>query len=868
MYGKRKFKAFSMVELMLLLLISSLIIAATVPLVTKRHMRIPGSVSHGTYICYYRNGVLHETRWSGKATQRKVFDRNAIGGDCVFDPPKKATYFQISAIGGGGGGGDAGYTGGNLTEKLDTTTKIPPLGLTEARADALGLRDKDAGAADPWKDAKDAAGTLWAFAKSLPSGNGGSVGYMEHAGTKDGPTCLEYEEYCKKTATDVHSAKKYHCVRTIEIDGGQSSNIIRDIFARLKFVNKIASYVKGVMTGAATTTTTEGCGSWFEYTTVRKEKYTVDVNPHEVRYSCCPSGYEEVVLEPAHDEWVDVDCSTRKWVSFGGGGGESSAAQSSSGAGTWVVEPCTRKEKVRVPAVKVNRCKDGDNYTCTKTVYDKEERIRELPPESHHTTIPSCRGDANVECYEVGYSDADEICVETAQRCVAWEQFDIFSHTIAAGASGGAGATCSTNGVSHKLLNLGYTADKIAAATIEDGTSYDMEANGREYPYQTPQSGTYGFASCGDGTISNTSTGCGSLEAASYSQATITDGGTSHTTRAYSAWRGGQGASRKLTPTKMPTPPLEDMYWNLEGDTPLAGANGGCAGSPYEPGTLGDCGSSDMVGYCLRHKTANGSEINEPNGQYDYKRIFDENFLTKGNPGYAGQFHTVIVRSLDSVDRTIHIGRGGSPATLNLGGSGADGSPTYMGADPNNAIIKADGGKGGEGYQMSILRRQLPRFILPKWKAEKLCYKKLRGGTLTASETSELNTNLAAAGMGSCPSKVEDLVYIKPVGGEAGGVSSTTTFGGMFNFMKLSFNSDGVINDLIQHAGKGGAGGGVTHYCWAGQDRIWLNDIWHDAAYLPGPSVNRAFVQSQGCYTDYENHVAGPGSDGALIIRW
>lgn len=864
MYGKRKFKAFSMVELMLLLLISSLIIAATVPLVTKRHMRIPGSVSHGTYICYYRNGVLHETRWSGKATQRKVFDRNAIGGDCVFDPPKKATYFQISAIGGGGGGGDAGYTGGNLTEKLDSTTKILPLGLTEARADAFGLRDKDAGAADPWKDAKDAAGTLWSFAKSLPSGNGGSVGYMVNDGPYNSDNCVRYEEYCAKTATDTHSARKYHCERTIEVeDDDQSSNIIHDIFARLRFVNKIASYVKGVMTGAATTTTTEGCGSWYEYVQDHKEKVKVKIGEHDEPYECCPGGTETYVKEEGHWKDVQVDCSTITWVSFGGGGGEPSAAQNSSGAGMPVRNPCTRTEKVWVNPVYATRCRGGIQ-TCHKTVEDFREDTRTWST-NEHTTIPSCRGDANVNCYEVGYSDGEDICVEYAERCAEWEQYyDRFTHTIATGASGGAGATCSTNGVSHKLLNLGYTADNIASASIEDGTSYDLTGGG--LPYQTTAEGTYGFASCGNGTLSNTQNGCGSLEAASYSQSTITEGATPHTTRAYSAWRGGQGASRILT-GPFDTPPKGEMYWNDAGPTPTAGADGACSSS-HESGGLGDCGSSDMVGYCLRHKTADGGEIDEPNGQYDYKRIFDENFLTKGNPGYAGQFHTVIVRSLDSVDRTIHIGRGGSPATLNLGGSGADGSPTYMGANPNNAIIKADGGKGGEGYQMSILRRQLPRFILPKWKAEKLCYKQLRGGTLTASETSELNTNLAAAGMGSCPSKVEDLVYIKPVGGEIGGVASTTTFGGMFNFMKLSFNSDGVINDLIQHAGKGGAGGGVTHYCWAGQDRIWLNDIWHDNAYLPGPSVTRAYVQSQNCYTNYENHVAGPGSDGALIIRW
>ena len=127
---------------------------------------------------------------------------------------------------------------------------------------------------------------------------------------------------------------------------------------------------------------------------------------------------------------------------------------------------------------------------------------------------------------------------------------------------------------------------------------------------------------------------------------------------------------------------------------------------------------------------------------------------------------------------------------------------------------------------------------------------------------------MAAAGMSSCPTELKDYKFIEDTGAEKGSKPKTISFGGMFNFLQMSFNADKVLESLLMQAGKGGTGGGVTHNCWAGQDRIWLNET-----FLNGPSVTRAFIngqtyQGKTCFTDYENHVAGPGHDGALIIRW
>ena len=53
---KNKKRAFSLVELMMLLLVSSLIIAALVPVVTKKHFRLPSVVVHGAVNYTKQNG--------------------------------------------------------------------------------------------------------------------------------------------------------------------------------------------------------------------------------------------------------------------------------------------------------------------------------------------------------------------------------------------------------------------------------------------------------------------------------------------------------------------------------------------------------------------------------------------------------------------------------------------------------------------------------------------------------------------------------------------------------------------------------------------------------------------------------------------
>ena len=155
-----------MVELLLLLMIASLVVAAMVPVITKKHLMMPAITTHGTYMCYYKDNYLVEERWAGKLAQKLVFRNGDTAGNristCIFDPPKKATYFQVTAIGGGGGGGDAGYMGGYLEEELGGVDAFSPLGVTE---DTLKDRRIDK------NEFLDHAGYIYGFAKSYGSGN-------------------------------------------------------------------------------------------------------------------------------------------------------------------------------------------------------------------------------------------------------------------------------------------------------------------------------------------------------------------------------------------------------------------------------------------------------------------------------------------------------------------------------------------------------------------------------------------------------------------------------------------------------------------------------------------------------------------------
>lgn len=130
---KRKKYGFSFIELILILVFFFLILAALMPMITRRHLAPPTRATHGTYACYWdkqENGdqVLKETLVKGKKTL--IDNEPAEGGQCRFESPRRAKYFYVQIIGGGGGGRD-----------LDWETEVNPENVNNEKYRVRGEKE-------------------------------------------------------------------------------------------------------------------------------------------------------------------------------------------------------------------------------------------------------------------------------------------------------------------------------------------------------------------------------------------------------------------------------------------------------------------------------------------------------------------------------------------------------------------------------------------------------------------------------------------------------------------------------------------------------------------------------------------------------
>lgn len=143
-HNKKK-RAFTLIEVMLLLLVLSLIFASATSVITRKHKLKPRRTVHGQYICYRNrdDGLLHEIMFSGKSV---LLDRNQAEDptftQCEFDAPASAPYLYVQLLGGGGAGGNANhnsndsYTGilypeaTNTYSYIDFLNNITTTGLT------------------------------------------------------------------------------------------------------------------------------------------------------------------------------------------------------------------------------------------------------------------------------------------------------------------------------------------------------------------------------------------------------------------------------------------------------------------------------------------------------------------------------------------------------------------------------------------------------------------------------------------------------------------------------------------------------------------------------------------------------------------
>ena len=270
----------------------------------------------------------------------------------------------------------------------------------------------------------------------------------------------------------------------------------------------------------------------------------------------------------------------------------------------------------------------------------------------------------------------------------------------------------------------------------------------------------------------------------------------------------------------------------------------------------------------------------EVNGKYVFKYGYDQNYLGYGAAGSPGQFKTTIVRSLEDLDLTIRVGRGGSAAAVDSGLAGAKGSATTMGD-----IIRAEGGEGGAGKLYKDAER-LPAYNKERYDKESLCYYYDKYTQKNDDDSYRYNTEDAIKlrnTLSSQPNYCDGLInnqgaykFFQIAGNQQGQYPTPT---GVFStFMNVAFTSSSssdLFNRFIKF-GRGGTGGGVEHRCWAGRHDIIFETVTLDASVFVDKDAaaghsyalaNNKYVPDD-CREDYSNIPASPGVDGALLIKW
>ena len=115
---KKTKHAFTLAEALILLLIASLLAAALVPVITRKHKEVG---EHGEWVCTMDSDGKHvvKSTYRGKITQFETAYNN--GEMCVFSPPAAAKDFTVKAVGGGGSG--AGGTAGAAETIFNSMTE-------------------------------------------------------------------------------------------------------------------------------------------------------------------------------------------------------------------------------------------------------------------------------------------------------------------------------------------------------------------------------------------------------------------------------------------------------------------------------------------------------------------------------------------------------------------------------------------------------------------------------------------------------------------------------------------------------------------------------------------------------------------------
>lgn len=877
MFFNRKKNAFSLVELMMILLVAALITAALFPVVTKKHFRLPTLVNHGAYLCYYKDGKLHEAKWAGKMKTKELFNRET--DNCVFVPPKKAGYFEISAIGGGGGGGDAGYTGGDWISSIETT-EMTPFQRTESELKAHGISTEEF-----WKY----AGWIMGYAKSIGSGNGGDIGYVYRT-SEDMSECTDYEqvevkEYAKENVCKVKYAdgkcQKYKCVTEDDcVTEDVDSTCTRIIEPVCKEWNKPVKTTVTVCTKCVKT----NC-----------KMVTIKDAWIETNRMCCMANIRT-------NECIGAPYKCKN--------GSSGTIDQSSG----LREVETTAQTINHPAETEEHCdfidqtKEETTQTCKVwDPEDKKTRTEEYACKKSQTTCTPVKKEVEIgkpETMDESKCVADDNvytgshyekgkCLNTKE----WTEYT-YHHTMNEGGSGGSGANC-YGGKRAGDLNLNHTQDtNVNRSDVRNGDNVDSYQDSPHYFYLKSLLAGFGTASCYPRKLGVQN--CNGSPSYSYYQ--ITGGSTKHgikTTlvKAYSASVGGNGASRTVVPGDS-----KDPNWDGAPDTENAAEDGYCNAGSYSTEAYSSpspkCTGSGYYGYCLIHHYAPNTA--EADGMYKYEFGHDMNYLGYGEPGSPGEFKTTIVRTLKGVDTTIKVGRGGSAAALNSGARGTAGSMSSFGD-----ILSAAGGAGGEGHVTTTMD-DLPVYDAKLYEKESKCFyysqafaKKSDGTYLKEDNDRVISTKTLTYGdirkqIEEEPNYCKDLInnqgnykYYRISTNNTSAQNYPTPIGIFSSFLNLAFkNLTGAEDSPLERftkSGRGGKAGAVEHRCWAGRGEVFFenivmkssifpdlktaNEIKNNPAYAWPAGWEPKYVPSN-CRIDYSNIPAGPGADGAVLIKW
>ncbi len=231
---KHNKKAFTLVEVMLLLVVLSLVFASSVSLITRKHKLKPRRSVHGQYICFREpeTGVLRQVKYSGKSLLQ---DQREID-KCTFEAPSNSSYMYIMLVGAGGAGGNANHKSktADLYEGPMYIDFLKNLhgGNNDGSNEVAGITDNDVVNDATWKyEEKDKDGNIipsksktvpfsvLAFKKILADNHVKIFAY-DYAGDGDNSGGMQYNAYTRNDDDGDDKANWYRSFCTLHGDSG------------------------------------------------------------------------------------------------------------------------------------------------------------------------------------------------------------------------------------------------------------------------------------------------------------------------------------------------------------------------------------------------------------------------------------------------------------------------------------------------------------------------------------------------------------------------------------------------------------------------------------------------------------------------